>query len=78
MVQVFESKEDFLSAVCETVYRNPNTRAHSGTWKNKMENAYQRYKGATITIRNWDDIKDKYRGSESLTANIKGYIGGHI
>lgn len=70
----FRVKEDFLSAVCETVYRNPATRAQSGTWKGRMERAYCRYSGENLTIRNWDDIKGRYQGGESITDDIEDYI----
>lgn len=58
--KVFESLEDFISAIEETVYQNPKTREKAGTWKVTFLENYEKYKGIQLTIPRWTEIKDKY------------------
>lgn len=58
---VFESLEDFVSAIEETVYQNPKTHAESGTWKNKFLASYFKKYGVKLNIPRWNDIEHKYK-----------------
>lgn len=57
---IFESLEDFISAIEETVYRNPKTREKSGTWKSLFLESYKKRYGIKLDIPRWRDIEDKY------------------
>lgn len=57
---VFESLEDFISAIEETVYQNPKTRENAGTWKEEFLENYKNQAGKDLIIPRWIDIKDKY------------------
>lgn len=56
----FDSLEDFVSAVEQTVYQNPETRHLSAKWLNTFLNAYQKKYGVALNILRWNEIKDKY------------------
>ena len=56
----FESLEDFVSAVEETVWQNPRTREESGTWKRRFLEYYKDFYDTELDIPRWNDIKDKY------------------
>ncbi len=71
--QVFESKEDFLSAVEETVFRNPATHNSGGTWRNAFLKSYKEYYGIDLNIKHWDEIKDKYQSSKKISRFIEDY-----
>lgn len=58
--RTFESLEDFLSAVEETVYQNSETRSDGPSWKQNMINNYRNYYHKTLSIPRWSDIVDKY------------------
>ena len=58
---MFQSLEDFLSAIEETVWQNPKTREVSGTWKRKFIESYKQYYGKAIDFPRWNDIQDKYK-----------------
>lgn len=57
----FDSLEDFLSAIEQTVWQNPKTRESSGTWKRHFLENYQAYYGVRLSIPRWDDISYKYQ-----------------
>lgn len=57
---IFESLEDFISAMEETVYQNPKTHNDAATWKNKFLRSYEERNGVELSIPRWSDIKDKY------------------
>lgn len=57
---MFRSKEDFLSAIEETVYQNPKTHNEAGNWKSKFLKSYESYYGQRLNIPRWCDIKDSY------------------
>lgn len=56
----FDCLEDFLSAIEETVYKNPETRNQIIGWKERMEESYYKFYGKRIMIPRWMDVKDKY------------------
>jgi hypothetical protein len=58
--RTFENVEDFLSAVEETIYQNPDTRPEGSGWKHQMTENYQKFYGRQISIPRWDEIADKY------------------
>ena len=58
---IFRNMEDFLSAVEQTVWQNPDTRQDSGTWKNRFLTSYQNFYGVRLNIPRWDDIADTYK-----------------
>jgi type II restriction enzyme len=57
---IFESLEDFISAMEETVYQNPKTHNEAANWKNSFIKNYRSYYGNDIVIPRWNEIKDKY------------------
>lgn len=57
---MFETLEDFLSAIEETVYQNPKTHNEAASWKNRFIESYFNHYGKFLTIPRWSDIKDKY------------------
>lgn len=59
--KVFESLQDFLSAIEEAIYQNNDTRKDGSGWKQRMEINYKSYFGRDLNIPRWDDIKDSYR-----------------
>ena len=57
----FESLEDFLAAIEETIYQYPDTRTTIALhWKGKLIKSYQNHYGRTLNIPRWYDIKHKY------------------
>ncbi len=58
--KTFENIEDFLAAIEECVYRNPDTRTGAARWKPEMIANYKKFYNIELTIPRWDDIKDKY------------------
>ena len=57
----FETLEDFIAAMEQTVYQNPKTRQLSGTWLNNFLEAYQQQYGNKLKIERWTDIESKYK-----------------
>lgn len=58
---IFESLEDFISAVDDTVYREPRLRdTIATTWLSKFQRNYRAIYGRELNIPRWSDIKDKY------------------
>lgn len=60
----FQSLEDFISAIEETVYQNPKTHESASSWKRRFLKAYEEYSGVKLSIPRWDDIADKYQNSK--------------
>lgn len=58
--RMFESMEDFVSAVDQTVWQNPATRKDSGTWLTRFIRYYEEFYHVKLRIPRWDEIKDKY------------------
>jgi NgoBV restriction endonuclease len=57
---IFESLEDFLSALEEVVYTYPDTHSKGATWKKELIASYKKHYGVTLDIPRWADIKSKY------------------
>ena len=57
---VFASIEDFISAIEETIYRNPDTRDRSGTWLSRFLENYRKHFGIDLTIPRWQEISELY------------------
>lgn len=62
----FESLEDFISAIEETVYKNPKTRNEAGTWLTRFKKSYANFYHEELKIPRWYEIKDKYTKTEQL------------
>ncbi len=58
--KMFTCLEHFLSAMEETVYRNPKTHETAGSWKRAFLQNYHKFYGKTLSIPRWDDISDLY------------------
>ena len=57
----FESLEDFLAALEETIYQYPDTRTTIALhWKEKLVKSYENHYGRRMNIPRWYDIKHKY------------------
>lgn len=59
---MFESMEDFIAAIDQTVWQNPATRRDSGTWMARFLRYYEEFYKTKLNVPRWDDIKDKYQG----------------
>lgn len=58
---IFESKEDFICAFEETVFKDPRLRSTiAPTWLEVFNRNYKEYYGETLDIPRWRDIADKY------------------
>ena len=57
---VFSTLEDFVSAIEETVYRNPDTRDRAGTWLSRFLENYRKHFGVDLIIPRWQEIADIY------------------
>lgn len=62
--KTFKTLEHFLSAVEETLCRNPQTQNLATTWRKDFIAAYEKEYNKTIDIPRWADIKDIYIKSE--------------
>ena len=58
---MFESLEDFISAIEETVYQNPATRNEAANWKKNFLKSYEKFYGVKLKIPRWTDISEKYQ-----------------
>lgn len=56
----FNSLESFISAMDETVFRNPKTRALSGTWLQNFKRNYFSFYNIKLDIPRWNDIEDGF------------------
>lgn len=56
----FATLEHFISAIDETVHRNPDTRNQSGTWLNNFKRAYFNHYTERLNIPRWAEIEDLY------------------
>ncbi|MBQ9446377.1 MAG: NgoBV family restriction endonuclease, partial [Victivallales bacterium] len=50
----------FISAVEETVYKEPKTRGSATTWKYDFLQSYEKFYGKKLDIPRWIDIEDDY------------------
>lgn len=56
--KLFESKEDYLSAFIELLYKQHHDVAENS--KDRIIDSYKRFYNETIRIQWWDDLKAKY------------------
>lgn len=59
-IPMFRNKEDFLSAIEETVYQNPKTHNQAGDWRPRFLDAYKKCYGVSLNIPHWHDIESHY------------------
>ena len=57
---IFENKEDFLSAMEETVYKNKDTRDDGPEWLSTVIDNYEKHYGVKLSIPRWSDVMNKY------------------
>lgn len=58
---IFESLEDFISAIEETTFKEPKLRdSIASTWLTVFQRNFKDWKGTELQIPRWIDIKDKY------------------
>ena len=57
---IFEDKEDFLSAMEETVYKNKDTRDDGPEWLSTVIDNYEKHYGVRLPIPRWSDTVNKY------------------
>lgn len=58
---VFESLEDFLAALEQTIYKYHETNQLAETWSDKLIKSYKKFYGKELVLPRWNDIKDKYQ-----------------
>lgn len=63
---VFDSLENFISAIEETVYQNPDTRDRAGTWKTKFLDEYEKHYGIRLDIPRWQDVSESFVSSKRV------------
>lgn len=56
----FRSKEDFVSALEETVFNNPKTHSTGGTWRSEFRKNYKDFYGRKIDFPRWNEIEETY------------------
>jgi len=59
--KTFQSPEHFLSALEETIRRNPQTESIAATWRKDFLATYEKEHNKTIDIPQWADIKHLYK-----------------
>lgn len=58
---IFECLEDFISAIEETVFKEPKLRdSIASTWLAVFQKNYKARNGVELNVPRWNDIKDKY------------------
>lgn len=58
---IFESLEDYISAIEETTFKEPKLRdTVASTWLAKFQKNYKATYGVELNVPRWNDIKDKY------------------
>ncbi len=57
----FETMEDFVAAIEETVYQNPKTHEQGSLWRKRFREAYNRCYSTDIKLPRWDEIEGKYQ-----------------
>ena len=58
--KTFSCLEHFISAMEQTVYKNPKTRELSGEWLEDFITSYQKMYGVQLDIPRWNSIADGY------------------
>ncbi len=56
----FNSLEDFISAIAETVYQNAETHNDAPTWLIRFNKSYKASYGKTLNIPRWNEIANSY------------------
>lgn len=59
-IPLFNSMEDFLSAVEETVFKNKDTHDDFPNWRDRFISNYKKHYGVDIDIPRWAHIKANY------------------
>ena len=59
--RMFESLEDFVSAVDYAVWQNPKTKDSSGEWLADFLASYRKFYGKILKVPRWTEIAEKYR-----------------
>ncbi len=59
-IPMFTCLEDFISAIEETVYKNPKTHETAANWKKSFIDSYRKSYGVQLNIPRWQDIASKY------------------
>lgn len=57
---IFRSKEDFISAIGETIYRNNSTRTAYNNWVGNFEASYYKFYRRPIDVPKWSEISNGY------------------
>lgn len=57
----FESLEDFLAAIEQTIYDYNQTRPIAENWLKNLKESYKKFYGVSLNVPRWYDIQDKYR-----------------
>jgi hypothetical protein len=58
--KTFDCLEDYLSAIEECVYQNPETHKNAAKWKDEIQDSYKKHYKKDISIPRWSDIENKY------------------
>ena len=58
---MFNNRDDFLSALEQTIWQNDKTRPMSSTWKVDFQKAWKKHYKQKIDFPRWQDIQDKYQ-----------------
>ena len=61
----FESLEDFISAMDQTVFQNPKTREKSGEWLILFLKSYEKQFNRKMKIPRWSEIEEGYIAKKS-------------
>lgn len=56
----FETLEDFLAAIEQTIYDYNQTRPIAEHWLKNLKDSYEKFFGISLNVPRWYDIKDKY------------------
>lgn len=57
---IYESLEDFLAAIEETVFQNQDTHGDFPSWRQRMKASYKKFYGKDLDMPRWSDIQSKY------------------
>ena len=60
-IHMFRNLEDFISAIEETVYQNPETHGRAAIWRRQFLASYEAHYGVRLNIPRWSDIEAQYR-----------------
>lgn len=60
MFKTYDSMEDFLAAMEETVYKNKDTRDDGPDWLSTVVDNYNKYYDTSISVPRWNEISGKY------------------